>query len=250
VATQQLGARRAGPGKAPGPAEAATRPRARLIWWRWVLANVVGEVVGFGLATVVGLAAAQAVERLAGLGQAAAMAAGVVLVGAVEGTAVGLAQWLVLRAALPAITRRAWVRATVAGAVVAWGAGMAIGARAGDRLEALAGGSPVVPALGIGLVAGTLLSLFQWPVLRRAVRGAGWWVPAHAVAWAAGMVVAFAGVGAIDPERPLLAAGIGAATGLAMGAVVAALTGLALVWLIRGPHREPQSQALPHPGDA
>jgi hypothetical protein len=210
-----------------------------------VLANMAGEVAGFGLATAVGLAAAQVIGRLAGFGQAVAMATGVVLVGAAEGTAVGLAQWLALRAALPAIPRRAWVGATVAGAVGAWGAGMAIGARAGDRLEALASGSPAVLALCVGLVAGTLLSLFQWPVLRRAVPGAGWWVPAHAVAWAAGMVVAFAGVGAVSPERPLQAAGIGAATGLAMGAVVAALTGLTLVRLIQGPHHEVGPHPLP-----
>jgi hypothetical protein len=206
-----------------------------------VLANVAGELVGFGLATAVGLASAQAIERLTGIVQAAAMVLGVVLVGTVEGAAVGLAQWLALRGALRAVSGRAWVGATVAGAVVAWGAGAAIGARAGDRLEALAGDRlealagdrPVVLAVVIGLVAGTLLSLFRWPVLRRAVPGAGRWVPAHAVAWAAGMVLAFAGVGAIDPGRPLLVAAVGAATGVAMGAVVAALTGLALVRLIR-----------------
>jgi hypothetical protein len=37
----------------------------------------------------------------------------------------------------------------------------------------------------------------------------------------------------VDPGRPLLAAAVGAATGIATGAVVTALSGLALVRLIR-----------------
>jgi hypothetical protein len=204
------------------------------IWRRWVVANIVGEVVGFGLAALIGAVAAQVVAALSGGVQVAAMVGAVVAIGGAEGALVGLAQWLVLRRWWPAITRRAWLLATVAGAIVAWGAGMVIGSLAGDRLEAVMSGPPVVPALAIGLVAGSLLSLFQWPVLRRVTAWAGWWVPAHALAWAAGMVVAFAGLGLLAPDAPLpLVATVGAGTGLAMGGLVAALTGLVLLRLHR-----------------
>ena len=46
------------------------------------------------------------------------------LLGAYEGAIVGLAQWLVLRQRLPAIARRSWIWATVAGAMAAWFLGM------------------------------------------------------------------------------------------------------------------------------
>jgi hypothetical protein len=209
------------------------------LWRHWVLANVVGEIVGFGLAMVIGVGVAQVVEQLVGVAQVAAMIGAVIAVGSVEGAAVGLAQWLVLRTRLPSITRRAWLWATVAGAIVAWGVGMAVGSMAGDQLETVASGSPVVPAVVIGLAAGTILSLFQWLVLRRVVTGAGWWVPAHAVAWTLGMAVAFAGISSVPDDAPvLLFAVVGAATGLAMGAIVAALTGVALVFVLRSANGE------------
>jgi hypothetical protein len=155
--------------------------------------------------------------------QALAGVGAVIAVGTMEGAAVGLAQWRVLQAELPAIGCRAWLVATVAGAVVAWGAGMGIGTLAGDQLEALASGSPVVVAMVIGGAAGTMLSAFQWLVLRRELPNAGWWVPTHALAWSLGMVVAFAGLGLLPPGTPMRLVGVvGAVTRLTMGASVAA----------------------------
>ncbi|HET8631891.1 MAG TPA: hypothetical protein VFL91_31080 [Thermomicrobiales bacterium] len=208
----------------------------RRVWGRWMLANMVGEVVGFGLAAVlVALAAARVAATSGPPGWAVAVAA-VLAVGAVEGTAVGLAQGLVLRGCLPAITWRAWVPATVAGTVLAWGAGMVIGSTVGDAValpESAA--ATLLGAAAIGAIAGTLLSAAQTLVLRRAARAAWWWVAAHAGALAAGMFVAFAGMGLIGPATPVpVVAAIGAATGLGIGGLVAALTGLALLRLLRG----------------
>ena len=62
------------------------------------------------------------------------------------------------------------------GARSGWGAGIGIGTLAGDQLEALASGSPVVVAMVIGGTAGTMLGAFQWLVLvrlLRTARGAG-----------------------------------------------------------------------------
>ena len=49
-------------------------------------------------------------------------------------------------------------------------------------------------AAGMGLVAGLILSAAQWRVLRRHVTRAWQWLPANAIAWAAGMPLIFAGV--------------------------------------------------------
>jgi hypothetical protein len=160
---------------------------------------------------------------------------GILLVGAIEGSAVGLAQWLALRDVLPGIARREWLAATVAGAICAWAAGMLIGTQLGHDVDI-----PQTPlallavALTIGAIAGALLSGFQWLVLRQAVVNAGWWVPSHAGAWAFGMLVAFAGTNVIDDNTPVpVVALVGAATGLVMGALVAAVTGLVLVRVLR-----------------
>jgi hypothetical protein len=200
------------------------------LWRRWVVANVVGEIIGFGLAAGIGAAAMGLVGRLEGAVLLATTVGLIVAVGLVEGLAVGVAQWLVLRRPLPRINAVAWIGATVAGAIVAWGAGMAIGQNLGDQLGQLARGSPVLLAALIGLVAGTLLSGVQWLVLRSVTGHAGWWVPAHAAGWSAAMVVAFAGMGAI-PDDATIAVWIagGGAVGLAMGVVAAAVSGLALI---------------------
>jgi hypothetical protein len=213
------------------------------VWWRWLLANVAGEIVGFGLAAVIGALAATTIITLQGVAQAVGMVVAVVLVGTVEGSALGWAQWLVIRRYLPVISGQAWVLATVAGAVLAWGAGMAIGTSFGEA-ETMPEtfGAMIAGAMVIGASAGVVLSTFQWLVLRHAVRGAAWWVPAHAVAWSIGMVVAFAGMSAVEPDTPVAAvAAIGAVSGLAMGALVAAVTGVVLVWWLR---RLPETSTL------
>src|SRR6185503_10513746 len=116
-------------------------------------------------------------------------------------------------------------------------AGMAAGTMMGSGAvftEAPESPGGIIAGAGlVGIGAGALLSSVQWLVLRRVLARAGWWIPAHAVAWAVGMVVSFLGIGLVQAETPLaLIALIGAATGLAMGATVAAITGLALVWLL------------------
>jgi hypothetical protein len=214
------------------------------IWLRWVVANVVGEIVGFGLAAAVG---GLVVLTLRGLNGAVAFAAGVVglvLIGTIEGAAVGQAQWLALRPSLPRLAQRRWLLATIAGAIVAWGTGMGLGTAAGDS-QGLAESTQatIVGAVVIGIVAGVLLSAAQWLVLRRLVAHAGWWVPAHAAAWAIGMLAAFGGMSFVQPDTPVaLIAVIGAATGLVMGGLVAAITGGALTWMIAS---SPARQAHP-----
>jgi hypothetical protein len=78
------------------------------------------------------------------------------------------------------------------------------------------------------------LGLPQWWVLRQHLQRASWWIPANALAWMAGMVLIFAGT-SLMPEE-----GITATIVLVMltilllaGAVVGAIHGLVLIWLIK-----------------
>lgn len=202
------------------------------IWWRWVVANTVGELVGFGLGFAAGALLALLVsESLATVLLAAAVAGGI------EGGIVGVAQWTVVRGRLVTIAGRWWVGATVAGAVVAWCVGMAVGSATGD---ALAAGPPPSPLLllavggALGAVAGLILAFPQWLLLRRHVPNAWVWAPAHALAWAVGLVIAFVGIDLASTASSPVAMGVGiGVSGLVMGAAAAAISGLAVAWLLR-----------------
>ena len=215
-------------------------------WLRWIWANVLGEIVGFGAAGALIAALGVSVDEASGAAGLLLAAAMVVVAGVVEGSAVGYAQWRMLRALLPALSRGAWIAASVAGGTLAWGAGMAIGTFAADRMgaaatttaETAAAEPPLwlmlVGSAVIGIVAGALLSAAQWLVLRRVTGGAGWWVPAHGAGWAVGMVVAIAAIDPVfDSQSVLVQVGGSALVGLAMGASAAAISGLALRPLIR-----------------
>jgi len=74
----------------------------------------------------------------------------------------------------------------------------------------------------------------QWLVLRQHLQHAGWWVGANALAWSLSVAVPFVALALVPDAAPFwlwVAAGI--MSGLLMGLVVGALTGLALLWLVR-----------------
>ena len=109
------------------------------------------------------------------------------------------------------------------------GATVGFGARMIDGVEdptaaTTAGDWGLLVALGL---FGTVLGALQWLVLRRRVPRAGWWVLASAVGWPASM-----GIGGG------LATAVAAATNVNLswvliGAVYGAITGTALLWLLR-----------------
>jgi hypothetical protein len=215
-------------------------------WFRWVLVNTLGLVVGL-MVGFVGL-----------------LVHGV-LFGAVVGTVMGIMQWLVLR---EHISRAgSWAAAcTVGGAV----GGFAYEAFARVSLAevtlARAFGGVVLGALVGGLVAGAI----QWLVLRQQVYRAGWWVLAStvggAVAFAVGGAVGGAlawlvgwigvellsqaipgGMSAAEDGIRHLGKIMGVPVVLAVGVALAgAITGPVLIWLLRYPRSEAQFVA----GDA
>lgn len=134
--------------------------------------------------------------------------------GALAGAVIGAAQWLALRRYLS--IGPGWIGAT------------ALGVAVGDGLGALltGAGTGIGDLLITGLATGVAVGLSQWALLRTGVRAAFAWVPVVAVAWPVGWTVTWA-VG-IDVERGYAVFGSSGAL------VFAALTGAAMLLLLRG----------------
>jgi hypothetical protein len=208
------------------------------LWLQWILANAVSETVGLGGTLLIGAFLLVKAEQTIGAVPAAALA---VLAGTViEGSVVGTAQWLVLRRPLKQMRWRVWVLATALGACVAWTLGMLpstllfsdpdTGAAAPSEMSDL-----LIYALAalMGLALGPILGVPQWLVLRRHLPKAGWWVLANALAWMVGMVVVFMGTSFIPAEGITLPVALLLLLFVvAAGAVVGAVHGLALIWLL------------------
>lgn len=174
----------------------------RFLWLKWLL-TMIGFPIGGGIASAL-------VGSVTGPGRGA-------VAGIIAGAVVGAAQWLVLRQALP--ISALWIPATAVGL----SAGLALGV-------AVLGTKTVGLALLLrAAVTGIVLGVFQWVLLRQHLALAGWWVPAIAIGWTAGWTLTRT-VG-VDLSRDWAVFGISGA------AVFAALSGLALTWLLkfRGP---------------
>ena len=138
--------------------------------------------------------------------------------GALAGAAIGAAQWLALRGHLRVGPE--WILATAFGVAI----GDAVGALLTDA------GTGLGALLTTGLATGVAVGLLQWGlVLRGRLPLASLWAPVVAVAWPVGWAVTWAF--GIDVERGYYVFG-------AAGALVfAAITGLAMLRMLRGRDR-------------
>lgn len=143
------------------------------------------------------------------------------------GFLVGVFQWLVLKNYLTHSVD--WILHGGAG----WALGYALGLVViqivdENRLGALIG----------YILFGIIIGLIQWPVLRREIPNAIPWVLASVAGWALGSYTSQAVLNAFvtgdHVSQALSSAVISGITGLVAGAV----TGLALVWIVRKPERE------------
>jgi hypothetical protein len=187
------------------------------LWLRWVGANALAELIGLGATFALDFVI---ITRIAAGQSAFDSILGIILVtasGAVEGVVVGLLQWSVMHRPFPGVARRAWVIATVAGAVVQEPPAYLV----------------LLLAAAMGVVLGSVLGYPQWRVLRKATRGAWLWIPANCAAWGLGMPAVFA---AIDvAQRSPSPAGVLSAIAIGLlftGGIVGAVHGLALVRLV------------------
>ncbi len=170
---------------------------------RWVLATIIGWIVGFAICEAVVKPIVNALTHFNSDG-------------AVIGTAIGIGQGLVLRRRY---NRTGW---WVLASIIGFGVGKGLSDSLAQSVPGVIGW-----ALG-GFAIGLLVGLAQWLVLRADVPEARWWILANAVAWAVGWSI----IASVDPEG-------GTAIGLAylIGAIGAGVAGVitaaALVWLSR-----------------
>ncbi|MGF1569370.1 MAG: hypothetical protein ACFCVD_15095 [Nodosilinea sp.] len=208
-------------------------------WWRWIVANALGELLGLGVVGLVGIGVVTALGEPVGIVANLGFTALMVMLGAFEGSVLGLAQGWVLRTRLPQLNLHAWISATVIGALVAWSLGLIpsllgnLGEPANAGTVDMDGGTVFLLASLMGAGLGVVLAWPQWRVLRRYVSRAGWWLPANSAAWACGMPIIFWLAGSL-PADPTLQQGalIGLLALATTGAVVGAVHGTALLWLL------------------
>jgi hypothetical protein len=211
------------------------------LWWRWMVANAFGELLGLGTTFAVIAFASSRLENQSSVGIVLASFLFAVASGAIEATLVGLAQWWAMHLWFPTITRYAWWLATLAGALVAYVLGylpstlMSLGEQATQNQAPMTEPPQWITLLlaaGLGLAGGAVLSFAQWLAMRRQVERAGWWILANMLAWSAGMPIIFWGIDAAQKGQPLLQAVLLLAGVLFLtGAVVGVIHGAFLIRL-------------------
>jgi hypothetical protein len=180
------------------------------LWLGWTLATAGGMLLGF-LPTI-------PLVNLLDLGFAQ------IAVPVLAGTVIGFAQWIVLRRYVTASSD--WI---LAGGT-SWAAGYVLGLLLIQTLPS----SIFIEVVGY-LLFGVIVALVQWPVLRREIPNILVWILASAVGWAAGfwasqaVISLFFTGGLIEPAVSTTV--IAVTSGLVAGAI----TGVALIWIVRKP---------------
>ena len=179
------------------------------LWLGWTLATAGGMLLGF-LPTIL------LVDVLnLGLAQIA--------VPVLAGTVIGFAQWLVLRRYATATTEWVW------GDGISWAAGYILGLLLIQMLP-----STVFAAFIGYFLFGVIVALVQWPVLRREIPQVFTWIIASAVAWAVGYWASQAVLSLFTD--PVIAPAVGTTViAVTSGLVAGAITGIALIWIVRKP---------------
>ena len=177
-------------------------------WLAWFLASV----IGYGLGAILGVSIAW---RFFPTGDATN---GITL-GVLMGLIGGYFQWVVLRERIAG--------AGLWGLTSALGLGSAMGALvAADTGENIAMAGVVI----LGSVFGVVSGILQWLILRRKVPQAGWWLLANLAGSLVGAVAILIAIAISGTGNWGLAV---MTFGLVFGAANGAITGAALVWLLR-----------------
>lgn len=178
---------------------------------QWLVACTLGFTVAGMLSLPLVWGLAEGLEKA--LGETAAILIAGALFGLFWGSGLGTGQWLVLQNRLGGT--KWWVPVTA----IAPALGMAA------MFSLLVDEGLADPWIGllIGGTFGIALGIGQWLILRRQLPGAGWWIVINAL----GLTVALTVSLSLDGEgRELLAFGTA-------GLLIAAITGLGMLWLLR-----------------
>ncbi len=201
-------------------------PHPLSLWRSWFFWVTAGEAAGFTVPAVTGVFTRDAP---AGVAYAA-----LILAGLVEGAALGWVQAHALSRTLRRLDVRRFTMYTSVGAGCAYAIAMSP-TLVGDQ----PGGWPVVVQVVVGAsLGGALLASIgtaQWLVLRESLVHTASWILTTAGAWLVGLGV-FLGIATPlwhEGQATWLTVLIGIVAGLVMAAVVAALTGVAMLRLVR-----------------
>ena len=172
------------------------------LYQRWTLANALSELFGLGLTFLITGLVFSKLDSQQTVTSIILIFVFAVLSGAVEATIVGLAQWWAMKPWFAMVSRFAWWRGTMIGALIAYVLGylpstlMSMGEATTQSvpMEEPAQWIVLLLAAGMGAVGGAVLSFAQWLELRGKVERAGIWIPANMLAWAFGMPVIFWGM--------------------------------------------------------
>ena len=180
------------------------------LWLSWTLATAGGMLLGFllslPLVNLLNLSFAQ------------------IIVPVLAGTIIGFAQWIVLRRYVTATTH--WVLADG----ISWAVGYILGLFLIQMLP-----SSVFAAFVGYFLFGVIVALVQWPVLRREIPHILTWILASAVAWAGGFWASQA-VLPLFLHGPTIAPTLSTTViAVTSGLVAGAITGIALIWIVRRP---------------
>ena len=182
------------------------------MWLEWTLATAFGMLLGFLPSIVL-------VNNLD-------LALARIIVPLFAGFLVGLAQWFVLRKYVNGVSDWIWA----AGA--SWAVGYALGLLIISGLT----GTGLDAYIGY-ILFGAIVALVQWPILRREIPNVWVWILANVIGWTASFFMSqlaldlFFNGPAINPiASTSLISGVS-------GLVAGAITGIALILIVRQPER-------------
>lgn len=182
------------------------------LWLSWTLATALGMLLGFlpsiFLVNLLDLQWARIIIPL------------------LAGLLIGLSQWAVLRSYL--VESYDWVLAGGA----SWAVGYALGLFLINSLSATGLGA----FLGFALF-GVIVAIVQWPLLSREIPNVWLWILANVIGWSLGFYLSQFSLNLFinDPAiAPIASTSVVSATS---GLIAGAVTGLALVWIVRQPDR-------------
>ena len=182
------------------------------MWVGWTIATAFGMLVGFLLTIPLVNVLDLAIARLA--------------VPVVAGALIGFSQWIVLKQYVTASTD--WILAGGA----AWAAGYALGLLLMLNLP-----NTLVAGILGSLIFGAIVAQVQWPVFRREIPNSWMWIISSAVGWTIGFLASQGALSLFSNEpaiHPAVSTAVIAGTN---GLVAGAITGLALIWIVRRPER-------------
>ena len=182
------------------------------LWLSWTLATALGMLIGYlPLAFLVGSL---------DLGIAR------VIVPIVTGVLLGTAQWLVLR---PYVSNSSdWILNHAVGWVVGFTLGLYV--------VQLLSKTPLGMLVGF-MAFGVIVALFQYPVLRREIPHLSTWIIANVIGWTLGAYLSQLATGVFfQNAAPTTFTSVLVTVGIT-GLVAGAITGLALIWIVRQPDR-------------